>query len=126
MSEKIKNGTSVTWKSQVRGTWKKKTGTVLRFLDKGVDARLYIGKTTKISSLQTRTPESAHVRYLVRAEDKNGKTVYFTPRASTLHAAVEKEASKPAKKPQKKSAAPVTAVAADDDALAADDDALAA
>lgn len=122
MTDKIKNGTTVTWRSQVRGSWKTKTGVVTKYLEPGVDAREFIGKSTKSSRLQNRTPESGQTRYLVKSEDKQGNAIFYTPRASVLEASIvaqgaaaEKKAAKAApaakkakaeKKPAKVKAAP--------------------
>ena len=106
MTAKIKNGTTVTWRSQVRGSWKTKTGVVTKYLEGGVDAREFIGKSTKSSRLQNRTPESNQTRYLVKSEDKNGITIFYTPRASVLERSLEAKDAAAEKKAGKVKAAP--------------------
>jgi hypothetical protein len=107
---RIEVGTTVEWSSQVRGEWNVKSGVVKKFLAENVDAWKHVPAKTLPSRVETRTPQSAHRRYLVASTDEKGNVHYYTPRCSTVDAWHFDEAPKsgPAKKATKaaKKAAP--------------------
>lgn len=109
---RIEVGTTVEWSSQVRGQWNVKSGVVKKFLAENVDAWKHVPAKTLPSRVETRTPQSAHRRYLVASTDEKGNVHYYTPRCSTVDAWHFDEAPKsgPAKKASKaaKKAAPAT------------------
>ncbi len=82
--KKIKNGATVSWKSAGRGSFKRKTGTIVKFLDSGVDVRKHVPKATLQSEIMTRHYDSEHRRYLVKVQRKDGTVHWFVPRAVTI------------------------------------------
>jgi len=74
---------TVSWESQSRGSWRTKTGTIIRRLKPLENAWDHLAGAPR-SSLMTRQPMSQLERFLVRCDIGNGKYAYYTPRCSAV------------------------------------------
>lgn len=83
--EKLKAGDRVSWDSQAGGSWKTKTGTVIREIPAGEGARQYVPAGIKKSYVKF-DDKSINDRVLVAVPDgKDGQiTHYYCPRKNGL------------------------------------------